>query len=645
MPAAAVPDVVRDCARAGVRGVVVLSAGFAEASEAGRAAQRELVDLARSSGMRLVGPNCMGVLNTDPAVSLNATVAPACPTAGSIGMLSQSGALGMAILDHLRSLNLGLSTFVSVGNKADVSGNDLLSYWADDPRTRVVLLYFESFGNPRKFARLAPEVARRKPIVAVKSGRSAAGQRAARGHSGANAQDDPAIDALFEHCGVIRTDTLEGMFDVAALLSTQPAPAGNRIGVITNAGGPGILLADACEARGLTLPRLAATTRERLHDHMPSATHANPLDLGTRATPADYEQAIATLAVDPEIDAVVVIYVPPRLTRPEDVAAAIARGAGAMPAEKPILAVFLSARGAPALLGSGPRGPIPSYSFPENAADALAAAVRWERWRARPAGTTLALDDFTRAAVRAVVDRVREASDERLQLPPQDLATILRVAGITFAEIVRTTPDAATTAAPRLGYPLVAKPLTAPGGSRDDRGRVEVGLDGPDALDAAVRRLETRAAALGQPLDGVVLQREVRGGIDARLGVTTDHTFGPLISCALGGVMAELVGAVAWCVPPVTDLDAAELLARHPAVRLLAGFRGGPPGDMVALTEVVQRVAALVEIAPEILDLELVLKVLEPGRGAVVIDGRMQIGPPPGPFTPRQQPPEPALVD
>jgi acyl-CoA synthetase (NDP forming)/RimJ/RimL family protein N-acetyltransferase len=645
VPPAAVPDVVRDCARAGVHGVIVLSAGFAEASEAGRAAQRELVELARSSGMRLVGPNCMGVLNTDPAVSLNATVAPTWPAAGCIGMLSQSGALGLAILDHLHSLNLGLSTFVSVGNKADVSGNDLLSYWADDPRTRVVLLYLESFGNPRKFARLAPEVARRKPIVAVKSGRSAAGQRAARGHSGASAQDDPAVNALFEHAGVIRTDTLEGMFDVAALLSTQPVPPGNRVGVLTNAGGPGILLADACEARGLSLPALAAPTLARLEARLPAALRGNPLDLGTDATPADYEQAIGALAADPEVDAIVVVYVPPRLAPPEDVAAAIARGAGAVPAEKPILAVFLSARGAPALLGTGPRGPIPSYSFPENAADALAAAVRWARWRERPTGTTVALGDFARDAVRAVVDRVREAGREQVWLPPEDLATILRVAGIAYAEIVLTTPRAAAAAAPRLGYPLVAKPIVSPGLPLGHRRGIEVGLDGAEALDAAVRRLESRLAAAGQHLDGLVLQREVPGGIEARLGVTTDATFGPLVSCTLGGVMAELLGAVTWCVPPVTDLDAAALLARHPAGRLLAGFRDRPPGDVAALADVIQRVAALVEIAPEILQLELVVKVLEPGRGAVVVDGWMQIGPPPGPFTPRVGRAEPAPVD
>ena len=256
VPAAGVEAVVEESARLGARGVVVISAGFAEVSEEGRAVQRRLRDRARERGLRLVGPNCMGVINTDPAVSLDATFAPAFPPPGNVGMLSQSGALGVAVLDYARALNIGVSTFVSVGNKADVSGNDLLAYWKDDPRTQVIALYLESFGNPRRFARLAPEVARRKPIVAVKSGRSAAGTRAASSHSAALACLDVAVDALFEQAGVIRTETLEDLFDVVSLLATQPVPKGPRVGVVTNAGGPGILLADACEARGLQLPEL-----------------------------------------------------------------------------------------------------------------------------------------------------------------------------------------------------------------------------------------------------------------------------------------------------------------------------------------------------------------------------------------------------
>jgi acetyl coenzyme A synthetase (ADP forming)-like protein len=322
VPAAAVEQTVAECASVGVRGVVIISAGFAEVSADGRAAQQRLKDLARASGMRMVGPNCMGILNTDPAVSLNGTFAPAWPPAGNIGMLSQSGALGLAILDYLRTYNIGISTFVSAGNKADVSSNDLLCYWADDPRTQVIVLYLESFGNPRKFARIAPEIARHKPIVAVKSGRSAAGTRAASSHTAALASLDVAVDALFEQAGVIRTRTLEELFDVAALLSTQPIPAGPRVGVVTNAGGPGIMLADACEAQGLKLPELSTATLTRLRSFLPpQAGLSNPIDMIASATPDQYVQTIEAVGADPNIDALVAIYIPPLITKPEEVAA------------------------------------------------------------------------------------------------------------------------------------------------------------------------------------------------------------------------------------------------------------------------------------------------------------------------------------
>src|SRR5262245_11949921 len=280
VPAAQVEAIVAECARVGVRGVVVISAGFAEVSDSGRASQQRLTAFVRASGMRMVGPNCMGVLNTDPAVSLNATFAPYWPAPGNIAMLSQSGALGLALLDRFAQHGIGLANFVSVGNKADVSSNDLLAYWANDPRTAVIALYLESFGNPRKFGRIAPEVARRKPIVAVKAGRSAAGTRAAASHSAALASRDVAVDALFEQAGVIRTDTLAELFDVSGLLSAQPVPAGQRVGVVTNAGGLGILFSDAAEGNGLELPELGAATHAALRPLLPpAAAVANPVDL------------------------------------------------------------------------------------------------------------------------------------------------------------------------------------------------------------------------------------------------------------------------------------------------------------------------------------------------------------------------------
>ncbi len=629
VPAPAVEAAVAECARVGVRGVVVISSGFAEVSAEGRAAQQRLKDLVRASGMRMVGPNCMGILNTDPAVSLNGTFAPTWPPAGNIGMLSQSGALGLAILDYVRTYNIGISTFVSAGNKADVSGNDLLCYWADDPLTQVIVLYLESFGNPRKFARIAPEIARHKPIVAVKSGRSAAGTRAASSHSAALASLDVAVDALFEQAGVIRTGTLEELFDVAALLSTQPVPAGPRVGVVTNAGGPGILLADACEAQGLKLPELTAETVARLRTFLPAhAGLSNPIDMIASATPEQYVQSIEAVGIDPNVDSIVVIYIPPLVSKPEDIAAAIARGAGTVPAEKPVLSVFISSKGAPAILSTGRRGALPSYSFPESAAQALAAAERYGRWRSRPRGNVLYLDAFARSTVRAVIDRVLAGATEPAWVTPRDLATLLCAVGIDIAASEQTSPAEAVATAERMGYPLVAKVIAPEIVHKSDVGGVIIRLESADAVARAVDTLTARVRALGVRLDGILLQREVRDGIEALVGVTTDPTFGPLVVCGLGGVLVELLRDVAFCLTPVSDIDAAEMLAKLRSNPLLDGYRGGLPGDRDALMQVIMRISALVEIAPEIRELDLnPVKILTPGKGAIVVDGRMRVGP------------------
>ncbi len=629
VPAAAVEEVVADCARAGVRGVVVISSGFAEASPAGRLVQERLAQFVRESGMRMVGPNCMGILNTDPAVSLNATFAPTWPTTGNIGMSSQSGALGLAILDYVRELNIGMSTFLSVGNKADVSSNDLLCYWAEDPRTQVILLYLESFGNPRKFARIAPEVARRKPIVAVKSGRSAAGTRAASSHSAALASLDVAVDALFEQAGVIRTSTLEELFDVAALLATQPVPEGPRVGVVTNAGGPGILLADACEAHGLKLPELAPPTVAQLRAFLPPhAGFGNPIDMTASASAEDYRRTVAAVGADPNIDSLIVIYIPPLVTQPEEVATAIAAAAGTVSPDKPVLSVFISSKGAPAVLSSGPRGQLPSYTFPENAALALASVERYARWRRRPPGTPFILDRLARDTIRVVIDRLLATATGPLWLPPKDLATVLRAAGIELAAFEQTALSETVATAERLGYPLVAKVVAPAVLHKSDVGGVIMGLESADAVAAAVDTLTARMRNIGTPLDAVLLQREVRGGIEALVGVTTDPTFGPLVVCGLGGVLVELLHDVAFRLSPVTEIDAAEMIGKLRASKLLDGYRGLPPGDRDALIGVITRISAVVEVVPELRELDLnPVKVLRPGEGAIVVDGRMRVGP------------------
>jgi acetyl coenzyme A synthetase (ADP forming)-like protein len=630
VPARLVETVVTDCARAGVRGVVVISAGFAEAGGNGKERQDRLTTLVRTSGMRMIGPNCMGVLSTAPVVLLDATFAPTWPPAGNVGMLSQSGALGITMLDYVEKLRLGISTFVSVGNKADVSSNDLLAYWAHDPRTQVIVLYLESFGNPRKFARIAPQVARKKPIIVVKSGRSAAGTRAASSHSAALASLDVAVDALFEQAGVIRSNTLEELFDVATLLATQPVPRGSRVGIVTNAGGPGILLADACAALGLELPEPSTETLSKLRSFLPAeAGLSNPIDMVASANASQYEASIEAMGADPGVDSLVVIYVPPMVTKPQEIAAAIASGAGKVPGEKPVLTVFLSSKGAPAVLAGGPRGPLPSYSFPENAAHALGAAVRYGRWRARPRGRALMLDDRAEARIRATITRVLEGADGPRWLAPADIAEVLEACGISLVASELTSLDAVESTAERLGYPLVAKAV-APGlVHKSDIGGVILGLESAAAVKTAAETLAERVQHAGTNLDAILLQREIRGGVEALVGVTSDPTFGPLVVCGLGGVLVELLRDASFRLSPVTDLDAEEMLSSLRSAKLLDGYRGALPGDRRALISVLMRVSALVEVVPEILELDLnPVKVLEPGRGAIVLDARIRIGPP-----------------
>ncbi len=366
------------------------------------------------------------MLNTDPAIQLNATFSPVFPPAGRVAMLSQSGALGLAILDHARHLQIGLSTFVSVGNKADVSGNDLLQYWEQDPQTDVILMYLESFGNPRKFSQIARRLGRRKPIVAVKAGRSRVGARAATSHTGALATSDAVVDALFHQCGVIRTDTMEELFDVTRVLSQQPVPRGRRVAILTNAGGPGILAADACEAKGLDVATLSADTMHTLRGLLPpAASVSNPVDMIASATPEHYERAVAAALHDENVDSALVIFIPPMVTRGEDVAQAVKRAAATAP-EKPVLAVFM---------GSEPTAdalrPIPSFVFPEAAAAALARAARYGEWRTRPEGQVPAFSDLDADAARSAVRSALELGGGWAR--PAEAQALLAAAGIASA--------------------------------------------------------------------------------------------------------------------------------------------------------------------------------------------------------------------
>ena len=431
VPAARVVAAARDCARAGVRALVVISAGFAETGVRGAQQQQELVDVCRASGMRLVGPNCLGVLNTAPGVRLNATFAAHPAPPGNVGFLSQSGGIGIAIIEAARRLGIGLSSFVSVGNKADLSSNDLLEYWEQDPRTAVALLYLESFGNPRKFARVARRFARSKPILAVKSGRSAAGERATSSHTGALlAASDVTVDALFHQAGVIRTDTLHELFDIAALLAKQPIPHGDRIAIVTNGGGPGIICADACQAAGVRVPEPTPAVRTQLRRLvLDAASLGNPFDLLASASADEYAQAVRALADADEFDAIVTIFVPPLVTEARDVAAAISQLAQNC-GHCTLAAVFMTGDGVPAELASG-AVQVPGYEFPEDAARAVALAARHGVWRRRPAGAVPSFDDCRIDEAAAIISE--ELGRGASWLAPDRLAALLHCYGLPLA--------------------------------------------------------------------------------------------------------------------------------------------------------------------------------------------------------------------
>jgi acetyl coenzyme A synthetase (ADP forming)-like protein len=636
VPAEQVLPTAEQCASKGVRALVVLSAGFGEVGEAGRRLQTELLRICRAAGMRLIGPNCMGLLNTDPAAPLNATFAPGMPPAGHIGFLSQSGALGLAIIDRASALGLGLSTFVSVGNKADISGNDLLQYWHTDPRTDVILLYLESFGNPRKFSRIARRIGRSKPIVAVKSGRSRAGSRAASSHTGALvASSDVPVEALFRQCGVIRTDTLAELFDVASLLAHQPVPKGPRVGIVTNAGGPAILCADTCEAEGLEVPVLTAGSQAALRALLPpQASVSNPVDMIAAATPEHYQRTMEIVAGDPTVDALIVIYIPPVVTRPEDVARAIVAGAVGMKAkrlDKPVLAVFMSAAGVPDALRASDVG-IPSYPFPENAAIALARAARYGEWRVRPEGGARPhFADIRRDEAATLVARALARGEGWLS--PDEVNALLACYGVPMVETrlvadVEQTEGAAREIGPRVALKAIAPGLV----HKTEAGAVRLGLADAPAVRQAAEHMAARLRAAGHEPTGFVVQRMVPDGVEMLVGIAEDPQFGSLVVCGAGGVLVELLHDVAIRLAPLTAEDASEMIRGLKSYPLLTGFRGAAPRDVGALEDVLLRVGTLADDLPAVAELDL-NPVMVGERGAVVVDARVRVKrPAPGPL-------------
>jgi acetate---CoA ligase (ADP-forming) len=623
VPAEEVVDAARECADAGVRSLLVISSGFAETGAEGARRQDELLEVCRDAGIRIVGPNCMGVLNTSPRVRLNATFAPPVAVPGRVGFMSQSGGLGIAIIEAASRLGVGLSSFVSVGNMSDLSGNDFLQYWEQDPDTKLALLYMESFGNPRKFARVARRVAATKPILAVKSGRSAAGARATSSHTGAMLSgSDVTVDALFEQAGVIRTDTMHELFSVAALLSAQPIPRGDRVVIVTNGGGPGILCADACQAAGIEIAELPTDVRARLAEFLTTgAALGNPIDMIATASADDYRRTLQTLVDADACDAIITIFVTALVTTAADVAAAICDFAQANP-EVATASVFMVSDGVPLELSSE-QVRVPGFEFPEDAARAMALAVRHSRWRARDVGSVPRFEGLRSVEAAAMISK--ELARDEAWLSPACVAQLFDCFGLPLitTRVVRDA-EQAVAAATELGSPVALK-ASAPGlVHKTDAGGVRLGLEGAEAVRAAATEIERSVERAGYRLDGLVVQPMAPAGVELIVGVVNDHSFGPVLACGAGGTTAELVSDVAVRITPVTDLEAREMLHSLRTFPLLDGYRGAPRCDLAAIEDVLLRVSAMVEAHPEIVELDCNPLIAGPDR-VVIADARVRV--------------------
>ena len=632
VPRDSVSSVIDECAAKGIRACVIITAGFAEAGSEGAALQQQLVAKVRQYGMRMIGPNCFGILNTDPHVRLNATFTTLFPPQGHAAMSSQSGAIGIATLAGARRFHLGISSFVSVGNKADVSTNDLLQYWEEDPATHVILVYVESLGNPRRFARIARRVSRCKPIVAVKAGRTQSGRRAASSHTAALAASDVAVDALFHQAGIIRAESLNDMLALAAGLSTQPLPLGRRVGIITNAGGPAILCTDACEAGALVVPELSNRTKATLAPFLSSvAALSNPVDLIASATRDQYAKAIETLLLADEVDALIILYISVTVTDTADIAHGIQNGiengrkAGVK--TKPVLIGWM-AEGDMDRTFRCQTETIPAYHLPETPALVLSKAASYSEWRQQRPGMVPDFDDLDLSTARHIcVDALslRGAG----WLSPEETRHVLSAMRLPVQPGgVAKTADEAAALAKQAGYPVAVKLASHQIVHKTEIGGVQLNLIDEQAVRKAFESIRTRLADTNQlgAMEGVLVQPMLTGGVEVMIGVADDPLFGPLIAFGLGGIHVEILGDVQFRIAPLTDRDAAEMVRGIKGYRLLTGYRGHPPADLEALEETLLRVSRLVEEIPEISELDLnPIFALPPGQGCRIVDARIRV--------------------
>ncbi|MBU1881803.1 acetate--CoA ligase family protein, partial [bacterium] len=548
---------------------------------------------------------------------------------GNLGFLSQSGALGAAILEYAHDLNLGISQFISVGNKMDISGNDVIRYWADNEDTQVILLYLESFGNPRVFTQLAREIVKRKPIIAVKSGRTRAGAIAASSHTGALANLDVGTGALFEQCGVLRVNTVEELFDLAQAFSRQPIPKGKRTAILTNAGGPGIMATDSVVNVGLQMAEFSESTIKKLKRFLVAeASLSNPLDMIASANEEGYRKSLKILLEDENVDAVIVIFVHPVHIDAEGIARAIIESSR-IQGDKPVLCVFMGAKGE----GSGVRqlqvAGLPTYSFPESAAMALAAMEKYNRIRSRPLGNVKKFDDIHRNAVKVIFDRV--IAEKRDRLYDLEVNKVLSAYGIAMPRftVVKSLEDAVRFTE-LTNYPVVLKVLSPEVIHKSDVGGVIVDLRNEAELVRGYMRLQENLSKLDTPLDDyqIMIQEMAKGGKEMIMGVTYDPHFGPLLMVGLGGIYVEIIKDVNFRIFPITDSDAEDMITSLKGYKLLTGVRGEKGVDLNAAVDTLQRISCLVGDFPCISEMDINPFMAFPeGELCLALDSRIALHP------------------
>ena len=627
VPAASVLTAVEECGKKGVKGLVIITAGFREIGPEGAKLEDAIIDVASRHGMRMIGPNCMGVIDATPDVRMNATFAPGMPPNGTVAFMTQSGALGVAILLAVQKLGLGFSYFASVGNIADVGAMDLLEYWEHDPHTNLIAMYLESFGDPRRFTEMSKRISKTKPIVVVKSGTSAAGARAASSHTGSLAGLEVASEAILQQCGVNRVSSIEEMIHVVAGFVGAPIPGGNRLCIVTNAGGPAIMAVDAADGHGLQVASLSEKTRAAMRKVLPAeASVGNPVDMIASAGPDQYGRVLDLALADENVDLAIAIFVPPLMIEPLGVMRRITEVARAR--AKPVYSVLMAEESYYERIPREVPDAVPIFRFPEDAVKVAEHTNRYRLWRARPAGTvrTFPVDA---AGTRALIEKKARAGGGYLM--PADTHAILKAYGFpTVGHAVVPMDGDLKAGARSLTFPVVLKVVGEKIVHKSDVGGVILDLRDEKALLAARDTMRASLAKAGvlKHASGFLVQEMVgdSNGKEVVLGVAQDPKFGPLLMCGMGGRYVEILRDVAFRVLPVTDIDAHDMVRSIRSFPLLEGVRGEPRVDIEFVEEMILRLAQLIGDVPGIQELDMNPVIVTPKReGCRVVDARIKV--------------------